>query len=67
MNKLMAITRSVSFNQRSEGMKNNRHEKDKVEPVVGFKVTLYESATGSNTCGEFFISNFNDFIFGGLK
>ncbi|CAG9804657.1 unnamed protein product [Chironomus riparius] len=52
MNKLKAITRSVSFNQRSDGMhsiKHNRHEKDKVEPVVGFKVTLHESAS-DNTC-----------------
>jgi len=62
MNKLKAITRSVSFNPRSEGMKNNRHEKDKVEPVVGFKVTLYESAS-DNTCGEFFISNFQTTLF----
>lgn len=55
MNKLKAITRSVSFNHRSDGLSSNKHsrnEKDKIEPVVGFKVTLYESAS-DNTCGEF--------------
>lgn len=52
MNKLKAITRSVSFNHRSDSLsssKINRNEKDKVEPVVGFKLTLYESAS-DNTC-----------------
>lgn len=64
MKTLKAITRSVSFNQRSESMpsiKHNRHEKEKVEPVVGFKVTLYESAI-DNTCGEFYSLKFNGFF-----
>lgn len=66
MNKLKAITRSVSFNHRSDNLvssKNNRQEKDKIEPVVGFKLTLHESAS-DNTCGEFMgkFLNFNGFL-----
>jgi hypothetical protein len=49
MNKLKAISRSVSFSSRSSNAsKNNGHEKDKLEPTVGFKLTLHESDT---TCG----------------
>lgn len=52
MNKLKAITRSMSFNpSASTSNKNNRHEKDKMEAVVGFKLTLHESASDA-TCGE---------------
>lgn len=53
MNKLKAITRSVSFSTRTSSSvnKNSRHEKDKLEPVVGFRLTLHESAT-DNTNGK---------------
>lgn len=45
MNKLKAVARSVSFSTKSSNAaKNNRHEKDKIEPVVGFHVTLYDAA-----------------------
>lgn len=50
MNKLKAITRSVSFNPRaSSSNKNNCQEKDKTEPVVGFKITLYEAASNDTS------------------
>lgn len=52
MNKLKAVARSVSFSTKSSSAgKNNRHEKDKIEPVVGFHVTLYDAANGA-TNGE---------------
>lgn len=45
MNKLKAVARSVSFSTKSSSSaRNNRHEKDKIEPVVGFQVTLYDAA-----------------------
>lgn len=51
MNKLKAITRSVSFKpSASTSNKNNRHEKDKIEAVVGFKLTLHESSSEA-ACG----------------
>lgn len=51
MNKLKAITRSVSFKpSASTSNKNNRHEKDKTEAVVGFKLTLHESSNEA-ACG----------------
>ncbi|KAG5681020.1 hypothetical protein PVAND_010486 [Polypedilum vanderplanki] len=53
MNKLKAITRSVSFNSRpnstSSSNKNNGREKDKLEPTVGFKLTLYSSASDNTS------------------
>lgn len=52
MNKLKAITRSVSFNPRAaSSSKNNCQEKDKQEAVVGFRLTLYDAASNT-TCGE---------------
>jgi hypothetical protein len=33
--------------------KNNRQEKDKTEPVVGFKLTLYDSANETTSGGKF--------------
>lgn len=52
MNKLKAVARSVSFSSKSSNStKNNRLEKDKLEPVVGFQLTLYDAANDS-TCGK---------------
>lgn len=54
MNKLKAVARSVSFSSKpSNASKNNRFEKDKLEPVVGFQVTLCDAAaenTSGNVC-----------------
>lgn len=55
MNKLKAVARSVSFSTKSSNSsKNNRKEKDKIEPVVGFQLTLYDAAN-ENTYGEWTI------------
>lgn len=52
MNKLKAVARSVSFSTKSSNStKNNRQEKDKLEPVVGFQLTLYDAAN-DNTSGK---------------
>lgn len=73
MNKLKAITRSVSFKpSASTSNKNNRHEKDKTEAVVGFKLTLHESSSEA-ACGmekylkilcsfENFLMNLDNFL-----
>ena len=48
MNKLKAVARSVSFTTKSStSTKNNRLEKDKLEPVVGFQLTLLDAANVS--------------------
>jgi hypothetical protein len=45
MNKLKAITRSVSFNTHSVSTNKSKNcGKEKTEPVVGFQLTLYEAA-----------------------
>ncbi|CRK98403.1 CLUMA_CG011762, isoform A [Clunio marinus] len=45
MNKLKAVARSVSFSTKSSTTnKYNRTEKDKLEPVVGFQLTLHDAA-----------------------
>lgn len=63
MNKLKAITRSVSFNpSTSTSNKNNRHEKDKMEAVVGFKLTLHESLNDA-ACGTIFFFEFSPIVF----
>jgi hypothetical protein len=55
MNKLKAVARSVSFNSKpASASKNNRYEKDKLEPVVGFQVTLCDAAA-ENTSGEWLV------------
>ena len=51
MNKLKAVARSVSFTTKPASSKNNRNEKEKLEPVVGFQVTLCDAAT-ENTSGK---------------
>jgi hypothetical protein len=52
MNKLKAVARSVSFSSKpSNTSKNNRIEQDKLEPVVGFQVTLCDAAA-ENTSGK---------------
>lgn len=57
MNKLKAIGRSVSFStSKSSSTKNNRQEKDKLEPVVGFRLTLHDAAN-DNTCGKLVLSS----------
>lgn len=63
MNKLKAITRSVSFSSKNSSAtlnKNNRHEK--LEPIVGFKLTLYEAAnetaSGGKVILEFCLTSF---------
>lgn len=59
MNKLKAITRSVSFSpSASTSHKNNRNEKDKMEAVVGFKLLLHDEA-----CGMFKLSFPNFLVF----
>lgn len=56
MNKLKAVARSVSFSSKSlNSTKTNRQEKDKLEPVVGFQLTLYDAAN-DNTSGMIFFS-----------
>lgn len=48
MNKLKAVARSVSFTTKSNSTtKHNRHEKDKLEPVVGFQITLLDAANNA--------------------
>ena len=51
MNKLKAVARSVSFSTKPASSKNNRSEKEKLEPVVGFSVTLCDAAA-ENTSGK---------------
>jgi hypothetical protein len=63
MNKLKAVARSVSFNTSSKpasSSKYNRNEKDKLEPTVGFQVTLCDAAA-ENTSGKF------EWFVGGFK
>lgn len=60
MNKLKAVARSVSFSTKSSSStKNNRNEKDKLEPVVGFQLTLHDAAN-DNTSGESFLLHENE-------
>lgn len=50
MNKLKAVARSVSFSSKpSNASKINRNEKDKLEPVVGFQITLCDAAADSTS------------------
>lgn len=52
MNKLKSVARSVSFTTKSSNStKNNRQ--DKLEPVVGFQLTLLDAAN-ENTSGKAF-------------
>lgn len=52
MNKLKAVARSVSFTTKSStSNRNNRLEKDKLEPTVGFQLTLLDAAN-DNTSGR---------------
>lgn len=52
MNKLKAVVRSVSFTTKSSNSTyNNRFEKEKLEPVVGFQLTLLDAAN-DNTSGK---------------
>lgn len=52
MNKLKSVVRSVSFSTRpSSSSKTQRQEREKLEPVVGFQLTLYDAAN-DNTSGE---------------
>lgn len=52
MNKLKAVARSVSFSS-NKPTKNNSLDKDKLEPVVGFQLTLLDAAN-DNTSGKAF-------------
>lgn len=52
MNKLKSVVRSVSFSTRpSSSSKTQRQDREKLEPVVGFQLTLYDAAN-DNTSGE---------------
>ena len=58
MNKLKAVARSMSFSSKSSNSRNNRHEKDKIEPVVGFQVTLLDAASNATSGKSFSIFYF---------
>jgi hypothetical protein len=55
MNKLKSVARSVSFSTKSSNSSSrNRCEKEKLEPVVGFELTLHDAANGT-TNGKSFV------------